>query len=109
MKASNLTQRIQIERPIIRRDDYGAEITEWQPESTVWANIRFPSGKEYQAVGVDLNSVAASFRIRLNRRITSQMRIIFRGQIYAILAILHDEQNRKYTDIVANLQAGEGK
>ena len=103
MKASNLTQRIQIERPIIRRDDYGAEIIEWQPESTVWANIRFPSGKEYQAGGV------ASFRIRLNRRIHHQMRIIFRGQIYAILAILHDEQNREYTDIVANLQAGEGK
>lgn len=109
MKASNLTQRIQIERPITHRDDYGAEITEWQPESTVWANIRFPSGKEYQDGGVDLNSVSASFRIRLNRRITHAMRVVFRGQIYAIIAVLHDEQNREYTDIVANLQAGEGK
>lgn len=109
MKSGALNNRILIEKPDFKRDGYGTQIIAWRAHQTLWANVRVQNGAENQRNNVDLRTVKVSFRVRLNRSLLPEMRVIFRGQIYAIHAVLHDEQGREYTDLSCVLQIGDGK
>lgn len=99
MQAGILNSRITVQRKIENRSEYGDVVVQWQDFGEFWANVRNISGKEFGLRGLDLAQLTTSIRIRLNREITAQMRVLFRGQIYEIVAVIHDEQWREFTDL----------
>ena len=109
LAAGSLNSRIEIQHPVEERDDYGDVIKTWQTHATVWANIRNISGKEYTVRGLDLAAVNTSIRIRLRRSVNEQMRVLYRRQIYNIVAVLHDEARREHTDLVCQTGANDGR
>ena len=109
LAAGSLNSRIEIQAPLEVRGEYGDILKTWQTHATVWANIRNISGKEYTVRGLDLAAVNTSIRIRLRRSITPQMRVLYRGEIYNIVAVLHDEARREHTDLVCQAGANDGR
>lgn len=105
MKASKLDSRVLIEEPVISRTAMGDEVKSWQELGWFWADVRHLNGKEYIKADADTRIAQSSVRIRLNRAINPNMRVKFRGVFYQIIAVLHDEGKRTYTDLVcASLQ-----
>lgn len=112
MTAGKLNERVKIEQPIITRDSYGANIKTWQPVATVWANVRFERGAEFQRNRADLRTVSVSVRLRLcqkTRDMTADWRIIHRGRVFAVSAVLPDETNKQFIDVVCIEQRGDGE
>lgn len=97
---NRLDGRVILEEPLLRRTELGDEVKSWRLFGTFWANVRHLNGKEYSIGNIDAATAKSSVRIRLNRAVTVDMRLIHRGEIYRIEAVLHDETRRKYTDLV---------
>lgn len=109
MTAGKLNERVQIERPAVERDDFGANIKTWQPVGEVWANVRYERGAEFQRNRADLRTVSVSVRVRFRRDISADWRVIHRGRIFAISAVLPDEVGKQFTDLVCIEQRGDGE
>ena len=109
LTAGKLTQRIRIEAPLETRSEYGDVVKDWVLHAELWANVRNISGREYTVRGLDLGTVNTSIRIRLKRSVTDEMRVLYRGQVYAIVAVLHDDAGREYTDLVCSVGANDGR
>lgn len=109
MQAGRLNSRITIERQVKTQSEYGDILTEWELVGSFWANVRNVNGKEFTLRGMGLNSADTSIRIRLNRKIDHEMRVVFRGEEYQILAVLHDEQSMDYTDLACRRGLSDGR
>lgn len=78
----------------------------------VWANPKGSTGmgviKASSEIGTQVN--AYSFRIRHNRTITRDMRVveIDTDDKYNIIDIKHDKERREWTDLVCQIGASDG-
>lgn len=79
--------RVTIQRNTPVRDNFGQPVENWTDVATVWADVRFSSGKEFIAGDKQTASANASIRIR-KRAVTTDMRVIFDGESYDIVAVL---------------------
>lgn len=108
MQAGKLNERVLIQRPEITQDDFGALLKKWVDVGEVWANVRFQRGAEFQRNNADLRTVSVSVRVRFRRDLNADMRVVHRGRILAISAVLPDEQGKQFVDLVCVEQRGEG-
>lgn len=69
------------------RDGMGQPIKTWIDHATVWADVRFISGREFVRADKETSEATGSIRIRA-RTVTTAMRVRFRGSTYDIKAIL---------------------
>lgn len=109
MQAGKLNERVLIQRPEITQDDFGALLKKWVDVGEVWANVRFPRGAEFQRGNTDLRTVSASVRLRFRRDVNADWRVVHRGRILAITAVLPDEAGKQYVDLICIEQRGEGE
>lgn len=113
--ASKLHNRVTIQQPNKARDEYGQLIADWQDVATVWADVKFKNGAEYQRTQVDFGDTTASVRIRLNqttRQVDNSFRLIlrdFNDQIMAIEAVLPDMATRGFMDLVCRVGRNDGE
>lgn len=87
MRIGKMRYRVTIQRNTPDRDGFGQPTDNWQEVATVWADVRFSSGKEFIAADKETASADASIRIR-KRMVTTDMRVVFDGEPYAIVAVL---------------------
>lgn len=109
MQAGKLNERVLLQRPEIMQDDFGALRKTWHDVGEFWANVRFPRGAEFQRDNTDLRTVSASVRVRFRRDLDADMRVVHRGRILAITAVLPDEAGKQYVDLICIEQRGEGE
>lgn len=98
MRAGILRDRIIIQHKTVTADGWGQEIEVWSDLATVWANVRFMSGKEYISANRETAQIQASIRIRI-RSVDSGMRVIFNGKVYEITSVLPNSK-AAYIDLV---------
>lgn len=109
MQAGKLNERVLLQCPEITQDDFGALLKKWVDVGEVWANVRFQRGAEFQRGNADLRTVSVSVRVRFRRDLDADMRLIHRGRIFAITAVLPDETGKQYVDLVCIEQRGDGE
>lgn len=87
MRAGSLKDRIEIQHKVEVRDEFGQPIATWATYKMVWSDFRFLNGTETIKAGADASELKASVRIR-NLPVTNQMRVLFKGVVYEITAVL---------------------
>ena len=87
MRIGKMRYRVTIQRNMPVRDDFGQPADNWTDVATVWADVRFSSGKEFIAADKETASADASIRIR-KRAVTTDMRVVFEDEPYDIVAVL---------------------
>lgn len=103
MQAGKLTERITIQRPTGVRDEWNTpEPQAWEDVASVWSNIKHQSGSESIRAGADVSIVRASIRIRWRTGIDAGMRVLHKGQVFDIEAVLPGA-DRTYVDLVCKL------
>lgn len=87
MRAGSLKDRIVIQHKVEARDDFGQPIATWAEFKKVWSDFHFLNGTETIKAGSEAAELKASVRIR-TIQVTNQMRVLFKGDIYEITAVL---------------------
>lgn len=100
MRAGSLKDRIVIQHKVDARDNFGQPIATWAEIKKVWADFRFLNGTETIKAGVEAAELKASVRIR-KTEITNQMRVLFKGVVYEITAVLPAQAHIDLTVIKA--------
>lgn len=82
-----LDRRIDIERPVVTIDTFGAESTTWEVFARVWAEAQpLRTAERYQSAQIR-EAKAYTFRIRYLSGLETTMRIRYRNELYRITGI----------------------
>lgn len=86
INAGELCHRVIIQRNVNNeRDEYGHEQpADWQVFLNLWAKVSPLSAKDLFAAQAAQSQVIARLKIRYRTDIDSSMRVVFRGETYAI-------------------------
>ncbi|MDE9553729.1 phage head closure protein [Xenorhabdus bovienii] len=90
MQAGRLRNRITLQNFIQVNLPSGQRMQEWQDIATVWAEVKHISGRELLASGAALSEAAVRIWLRYRSDVTSASRLVFKGQIYDIQAVIPD-------------------
>ena len=89
MSASDLTQRVTIERLAdAGQDDYGQPIESWLTVGILWAAVEPQAGREFVAAGALQAELILKVRIRYMAGITSADRVLHDGRTYAVQSVV---------------------
>lgn len=111
LAAGDLTRKVLIEKPTDAVDAANQSLDLWERHAEPWAR---PLGQTGMATikgeqqGVDAAINRYSWRIRYNRTITTDMRLVEDGLIHSIVAVKHDLDRRDWTDIVCEQGGNRG-
>lgn len=106
MGAAKRRSRVDIEKAVVEKDDWGHESEVWVPFAPkIWAHIKNLNGKSFIAAGKEVAANSVSIRINFRRGVTTSMRVNHGGTIYRVLAVLPDEERRRHVDLVCSLGA----
>lgn len=106
MQAGRLKNRVIIQQQSATQDAIGQPVNTWTTYATVWADIRHRSGIEEIKAGEVASTIRASIRVRYKAGVTAAMRVSHGSSIYHIKAVLRDEQNKDYMDLVCEAYGG---
>jgi SPP1 family predicted phage head-tail adaptor len=101
MRSGDFNQRAAIQTRASGADESGQPLTQWvDVASKLPCNISLNSGRAQIASGAEVSVVRASIRIRWRTDITAGMRVVHKGDIFKIDAVLPDYAGRRYVDLV---------
>lgn len=92
MKGGLLQEVIQIITPVVTKNAYGEETTEWQEKLTLRANLTHKDGTRTNTNGEIFYTSTKIFEVRFYADIDEYDRIVWEDKIYRIINI---EPNRK--------------
>ena len=96
MRAGGLKHRVEIQSNIEVVDEYGARVKTWATTITTKADILFKDGSSAMKHGEVFTDYKVDFRVRKYHEVDETMRIMYKGDIYRIEAVLPNfEKNMK--------------
>lgn len=95
-----LNSQITIRQRASGSDALGQPNGGWETVTTMWAEIRHPSGVEQLRGGGQVTTVSASIKVRRRTGITGAMQAVHGSTVYDIQAVLPDEVERQYMFLV---------
>lgn len=95
----NLDRRVTIEQQSSSQDGAGQPVLTWTTLATIWANVRYLNGVEPLKADATTAQAKASIRIRRRTDVTAAMRVVYGTSTFQILAVLQDEESRRWTDL----------
>ncbi|MCO6514562.1 MAG: phage head closure protein [Snodgrassella sp.] len=109
--AGKLDKRVLIQRPEISKDEFGGINKNWVDVGKVWANMSYLSGREFVKNGLGSASCTVSIQVRtskLTANITPEYRIIYKGSIFNIQAVLPDSVHPEVINLPCVTGINEG-
>lgn len=98
MLASKLTHYITVQQRQIVKDALGQSIETWVDFASMWANVKFQSGSEFNRANRESSEVVASVRVRYREDITTEMRVMFKGKVYNLYSQPLPDNFKEYVD-----------
>jgi SPP1 family predicted phage head-tail adaptor len=80
------------------------ESQRWQDVKTVWAMIKTDSNmryREFYEAAAEHSEKIIRFIVRYTKGITPKMRILYKGRIFNIIAVVNDDELNKTLTIIA--------
>lgn len=87
MDPGKLNRRILLQRRVSTRDAIGGEVYTWVDDRTVWAGVEPLTGRELIAAQAKHIEITMRFRIRYQREVTANWRLVWEDQIFNILSV----------------------
>lgn len=103
MQAGSLNNRIIVQSQTGGTDALGQPVDTWTDTHSLWANIKYQNGSQSIKSGADTSIVQVSIRIRRKYGVNAGMRVLYGSTVYQIDAVLHDEKDKQYTDLVCKV------
>ena len=97
MRAGELRESITIKEPVVIKDSYGGNVTEWRDVISTRAKVKHDSGSRENQNNEIFHTAIVSFTIRLYHRLNESMIIIWNGRKYRILSIINELYKQSIT------------
>lgn len=101
-------RRITLQRRQAGQKPSGQPVDVWVDVAKPWARILGKNGMSTIAADKEVSTVQFSMRIRYRTDVTAQWRVLYRGAVYDITAVLPDEEGREHVDLVVVLGGSKG-
>jgi SPP1 family predicted phage head-tail adaptor len=101
--AGELNQRVQLQRRSDGQDGAGQPVETWPVLATVFARVTNLSGVQLIKAGADTSVVSTSIVIRYRADVDPAMRVVYRGNVYQITAVIPDEGLRQYIELLVEM------
>jgi SPP1 family predicted phage head-tail adaptor len=109
MRAGRLRHRVTFQRRATTLNAYGETVGSWQDVATgVPADVVPVSGRERIASGQNLSTTAVRVWVRHREDITTDMRIVHGGQVYAIESAIAADGRRERLEILCTAGQADG-
>jgi len=108
MSAGQYNRLVTIQQLAAGQDSLGQPVQTWSTVCNPWAWVRNQSGASAIKASADVSTTQASIRIRYRTNITAGMRVVLGTVNYDIQAVLPDEEDREYVDLVCITGASHG-
>lgn len=82
-------------------NENGYPVEEWKTKHSLWSNIKTVKGSETISAASELNTDTYRFIVRYTSGLHAKMRVLFKGRIFDIQAILNDDEMLNTQTIVA--------
>ena len=82
-------------------NENGYPVEEWTTKHSLWSNIKTVKGSETVSASSELNTDTYRFIVRYTNGLHAKMRVLFKGRIFDIQAILNDDETLKTQTIIA--------
>lgn len=105
MQAGQLNSRVTVQTLVAGTDLIGQPVTTWQDAGQLWASVRYMSGIESLKAGAQSATAKASIRVRYRQDLTTAMRVLHGATVFAVTAVLPDEQRREFVDLTVEALA----
>lgn len=100
-----LNRLVSIRVPSTATDAAGQPLDAWTELRQAWASIRLPGGLEAIRADKPTSELQASIRLRYCTDMHAGMRLHQGATVYQIDAVLPDQEQRKWTDLVCRVVA----
>lgn len=109
MQAGKLRERVTIQREVVTRDSFGAEVNPWTNVATVWASVRpGASGERFIAAADQLQAtITHAVRIRYREGMSPKQRLLWEGKLLGIQSAV-DPDGRKRELVLLCLEIVDG-
>lgn len=91
MQAGGLREQVTLQRKVVTRDAYGAEVITWIEIATVWAKVEPLRGREFLEQRRDGNEVTTRITLRYRSDLEPIHRAVHRSTAYDIQSVIHKE------------------
>lgn len=111
ISAGRLNRLLRIEKKSGSKHPSGQPVDAWELHKEKYGNIKSKSGSAAtrENGGVPNEAVPVSIRVRYDRTITTDMRVVDpEGTIFSIGTISHDHADREWTDLVCTVGGNNG-
>lgn len=98
-----LNNRVTIQRQNAGEDELGQPVQTWSTLADLWADVRNVSGIQAIKAGAQVSTVQASVRVRKRSDLVAGMRVLHGTTVYAVRAVLPDQRDRRYTDLICEV------
>jgi len=101
MRAGQLNRRIAVMQRTPQEQDSAGQLKElWQLYKELWADVRPVSGREFVQGQQIESQITMTFEVRHITTITTDMRVHFCENVYAIEAVIHPNDDHRRTQIM---------
>lgn len=107
MRAGTLQHRITIQKRVTGEDEAGQPIDTWQTFAERSADVLPVKGREYVAATLAASLTTVRFLLRYLPGVDPSMRVLFRGDVYDIKAVLNEGTHDRMLTLVAEMGADE--
>lgn len=97
LRAGLLREQVAILRPVVSRNDFGEESTEWVKVTDTRARVDFRSGNRVVSVNEVTNPYTVTFVLRRFVEIEPNFRLAWRGRQYTIESVNSDPAHQQQT------------
>lgn len=92
MRAGRLRHRLELQRAVETRNEYGEVVLTWSTVATVWGSVEPLQGREYQLAKQTQAETMTRFRIRYRSDVRPSWRVAWSGRHYDIADAQPDER-----------------
>lgn len=107
--AGKFDQPIIIETPVVTRSAIGEETRSWAVFARPHADITTVRGAEFVAAMQAQYRMDIKVRVRWRAGINNMMRIVWRGQPYAIVAVMDGGPRKRYVEMMCSSGVEDGR
>jgi len=101
MNPARFRHRIEIQEFIEMVNENGYPVEDWTTNCYLWSDIKTVKGSEVIKAAAEINTETYRFIVRYTEGLNAKQRIIFKGYIYDIQAVLNDDELQNTQTIIA--------
>lgn len=101
LNAGEMRNKIEIQEYVESVNENGYPVNDWETKHVLWAKIKTVKGSESINASAEINTNTYRFIVRYTHGLNAKQRVLFKGRLYDIQAVLQDDELMNTQTVIA--------